>query len=105
VFIIGHLRGTPRPKVFPVTYNNSEDIILPTVTTRITADSNGTYVRKGQTQEMKQAKIRRLTPTECERLQGFPDGWTEGISDTQRYKCLGNAFNKEVVKHILSFMK
>ena len=29
-------------------------------------------------------KIRRLTPTECERLQGFPDGWTEGISDTQR---------------------
>ena len=36
-------------------------------------------------------KIRRLTPTECERLQGFPDGWTKGISDTQRYKCLGNA--------------
>ena len=36
-------------------------------------------------------QIRRLTPTECERLQGFPDGFTEGISDTQRYKCLGNA--------------
>ena len=45
-------------------------------------------------------KIRRLTPTECERLQGFPDGWTEGISDTQRYKCLGNAVTTNVVTEI-----
>jgi len=44
--------------------------------------------------------IRRLTPTECERLQGFPDGWTEGISDTQRYKCLGNAVTVNVVEEI-----
>ncbi len=44
--------------------------------------------------------IRRLTPTECERLQGFPDGWTEGISDTQRYKCLGNAVTINVIKEI-----
>lgn len=42
-------------------------------------------------------KIRRLTPTECERLQGFPDGWTEGISDTQRYKCMGNAVTTNVI--------
>lgn len=37
--------------------------------------------------------IRRLTPLECERLQGFPDGWTglEGMSDTHRYRMLGNA--------------
>jgi len=47
-------------------------------------------------------KIRKLTPIECERLQGLPDNYTEGISNTQRYKCLGNAFNVEVVKHILS---
>lgn len=46
------------------------------------------------------AGIRRLTPTECERLQGFPDGWTEGLSDTQRYKCLGNAVSVPVVKAI-----
>ena len=46
------------------------------------------------------SKIRRLTPTECERLQGFPDGWTEGISDTQRYKCLGNAVTTNVVCEI-----
>jgi DNA (cytosine-5)-methyltransferase 1 len=47
-------------------------------------------------------KIRRLTPTECERLQGFPDGWTNGLSDTQRYKCLGNAVTTNVIKVIVS---
>ena len=51
-------------------------------------------------------KIRRLTPRECERLQGFPDDWTkygkdgELISDTQRYKCCGNAVTVNVIKHI-----
>jgi len=49
--------------------------------------------------------IRKLTPVECERLQSLPDGYTEGISNTQRYRCLGNAFNVEVVRHILSFME
>ena len=47
------------------------------------------------------AKIRRLTPTEYERLQGFPDGWTEGISDTQRYKTLGNAVTVNVVREVV----
>lgn len=47
-------------------------------------------------------RIRRLTPTECERLQGFPDGWTEGVSDTQRYKCLGNAVTVNVIKEIIT---
>ena len=46
------------------------------------------------------ANIRRLTPIECERLQGFPDNWTEGISDTQRYKCLGNAITVNVAEEI-----
>jgi len=36
-------------------------------------------------------RVRRLTPTECERLQGFPDGWTAGQSDSHRYRQLGNA--------------
>jgi len=49
---------------------------------------------------LRSSRIRRLTPTECERLQGFPDGWTEGISDTQRYKCLGNAVTTNVVCEI-----
>jgi len=45
-------------------------------------------------------KIRRLTPIECERLQGFPDGWTEGFSDTQRYKMMGNAVTVNVIAAI-----
>jgi len=45
-------------------------------------------------------RIRRLTPVECERLQGFPDDWTEGISDTQRYKCLGNAVTVNVIEFL-----
>lgn len=55
-----------------------------------------------QTQQftLKGKRIRRLTPTECERLQGFPDGWTEGIAETQRYKCLGNAVTVDVVVEI-----
>ena len=46
-------------------------------------------------------KIRRLTPLECERLQGFPDNWTEGFSDTQRYKMMGNAVTVNVIKAIM----
>jgi len=45
-------------------------------------------------------KIRRLTPVECERLQGFPDGWTNCLSDTQRYKTLGNAVTVNVIEWI-----
>lgn len=45
-------------------------------------------------------QIRRLTPIECERLQGFPDNWTEGVSDSQRYKMLGNAVTVDVVQEI-----
>ena len=46
-------------------------------------------------------RIRRLTPLECERLQGFPDGWTKGFSDTQRYKMMGNAVTVNVVAAIM----
>lgn len=49
-------------------------------------------------------QIRKLTPVECERLQGLPDNYTQGVSNTQRYKALGNAFNVDVVSHILSFI-
>ena len=47
------------------------------------------------------SSIRRLTPTECERLQGFPDNWTEGVSDTQRYKQCGNAVTVNVIKALI----
>lgn len=44
--------------------------------------------------------VRRLTPLECERLQGFPDGWTEGFADTVRYRMLGNAVGVPVAQWI-----
>lgn len=50
--------------------------------------------------------VRRLTPLECERLQGFPDGWTaieycgKPASDTQRYKALGNSMAVPVIRWI-----
>ena len=44
--------------------------------------------------------VRRLTPIECERLQGFPDNWTDCVSDSQRYKQMGNAVTVNVVEWI-----
>lgn len=48
--------------------------------------------------------VRRLTPTECERLQTVTDGYTNHVSDTQRYRMLGNGWTVEVIKHILSYL-
>ena len=45
--------------------------------------------------------VRRLTPMECERLQGFPDNWTEGQADSHRYKQMGNAVAVPVVQWII----
>jgi DNA (cytosine-5)-methyltransferase 1 len=52
----------------------------------------------------KPPRIRRLTPVECERLQGFPDNWTSGESDTQRYKMCGNAVTTNVVQAVIERM-
>jgi len=49
-------------------------------------------------------RVRKLTPKECERLQGFADNWTKGISDTQRYKCLGNAVTTDVIEYIARYL-
>ena len=133
VFIIGHLRGTPRPEVFPFTessrvYDAQETAKCLTATnykgigndgtTCIFDDYNGNWRKdkisctltpntgsksKRNGQKVDDGfQIRRLTPTECERLQGFPDGWTEGVSDTQRYKTLGNAVTVNVVSDIMT---
>ena len=45
-------------------------------------------------------KIRRFTPTECERLQTVPEGYTEGVADTHRYEMLGNGWTVDVIAHI-----
>jgi DNA (cytosine-5)-methyltransferase 1 len=47
------------------------------------------------------SNVRRITPIECERLQGFPDNWTEGQPDTHRYKQMGNAVAVPVVEWVI----
>ena len=48
---------------------------------------------------------RRLTPTECEKLQTIPINYTDCVSDSQRYKMLGNGWTVDVIAHIFSFLK
>ena len=50
-------------------------------------------------------QLRDLTPIECERLQTVPDNYTEGVSNTQRYKMLGNGWTVDVISHIFKGMK
>lgn len=172
VFIIGHLRGEPRRKVFPIGENTESIVkqcdkkvqkgeIAQTITATYHKGEKGSQIvqlnqpthssdrvygadgisptlntmQGGNTQPFISIKygqnnpdrngntspdmftlktgganagitdgirIRRLTPTECERLQGFPDGWTEDLSDTQRYKCLGNAVTTNVITYLFS---
>jgi site-specific DNA-cytosine methylase len=111
VFIVGHLGGFSGRKVFPITntyQQNSKSVqryISNTLTARYeAAQATGTYIGEGQFDAQ---KIRRLTPKECERLQGFPDDWTkygvgdEPISDTQRYKMCGNAVTTNVITAVI----
>lgn len=49
--------------------------------------------------------IRKVTPLECERLQTLPEGYTEGVSATQRYKAIGNGWTVDVIAHIFNFLK
>jgi len=74
-------------------YNNKE---IPDGKAKVRGAKTGLYAVDNQ--------IRKLSPTECERLQGLEDNYTEGVSNSQRYKMLGNAFNVDVVSHILSFI-
>lgn len=146
IIIVGHLRNTPRPKVFPITETNrttnegfgtqntpgkiastvrsrygngtGSHIVAPVLTPdRLNKRQNGRRFKENgepsftlNTQDRHGVydgmKIRRLTPTECERLQGFPDGWTalgvgdEPISDSQRYKMCGNAVTTNVIRDV-----
>ena len=129
VFIIGHLAGTSRPEVFPITQSSQGNLKYSggvisareqwlkdgKTNSRNFSQGQRIYSPKGISQTLAGnaggqggktglyetgARIRRLTPVEAERLQGFPDGWTEGVSDTQRYKCLGNAVSTPVITEI-----
>lgn len=66
---------------------------------------NNSNSREGQIVYGKNGRMRRLTPLECERLQTVPDNYTDGVSDTQRYKMLGNGWTIDVIAHILKNIK
>lgn len=59
------------------------------------------YVRS----EVTESGYRRLTPVECERLQNLPDNYTEGVSNSARYKTIGNGWTVDVIAHILKNIK
>lgn len=76
---------------------------------RIVGESEGGHIAgslaaqagtKQQTHLFTSCGIRRLTPVECARLQGFPDEWNDHLSDTQRYKQYGNAVCVNVAEWI-----
>ena len=140
IFIIWHLRGIPRPKIFPIQWADQEDTRNTWEDVSYALDANyakwTNTLEKWRRQLINQlnqpkhsndriygtdwlsptlntaqwwnrqpfipewASIRRLTPIECERLQWFPDWWTEWVSDTQRYKCLWNAVTVNVIRDI-----
>jgi DNA (cytosine-5)-methyltransferase 3A len=67
----------------------------------LTTDKRTNYLTKNDTDY----RIRRLTPIECERLQTVPDNYTSFVSDTQRYRMLGNGWTIDVIAHIFSYIK
>jgi DNA (cytosine-5)-methyltransferase 1 len=119
---------TETNRIHNATNKNKEKVYAGTLTARQFSNSNGNFIKQinnpkhsndrvyakdgisptlntmqgGNRQPFiaTEPLIRRLTPTECERLQGFPDGWTIG-SDTQRYKQCGNAVTVNVVQAVM----
>jgi len=92
-------------KLTELTKNKSQGyrIYKPIISSSLNSGAGGLGAKTGLYQTSK-TDVRRLTPTECERLQGFPDGYTEGVSDTQRYKTLGNAVTVNVVTALINKM-
>ncbi len=82
--------------------SNDIGVIMNTLTeaTGNRAGSSKEFLRTVKNINESVGQIRRLTPIECERLQGFPDNWTSGVSDTQRYRQMGNAVTVNVIEAI-----
>lgn len=131
IYIIGHLRGRGGRQIFPFGQSDGapdtvsrQEIVTNTITTKTgTAQAGGCYVVKNkQSAQVKQIgnisnsaafvethTLRRLTPRECWRLQGFPD-WAfdraqKVNSDSQLYKQAGNSVTVDVVREIAKRIK
>jgi DNA (cytosine-5)-methyltransferase 1 len=92
------------PMVFPI--DDARELEKHQNGTGIGAEGAPAYTldRQQSPAVVTESVVRRLTPTECERLQGFPDGWTDGQADSNRYKQMGNAVAVPVVEWIISRM-
>jgi site-specific DNA-cytosine methylase len=91
-----------RTSNFQTLFTPAEVEVMPTLLagmSHLTGTTQDGYIEKVHKMI---STVRRLTPTECERLQGFPDGWTEGQADSHRYKQLGNAVAVPVVEWLIS---
>jgi len=123
VFIIGYLGNGRRRKIFPLASQNPKPVreISTNIVVAPFASIDRTEVRMNGRRFKNPGepsftltgmdvhgimfgtppRIRRLTPIEVERLQGFPDNWTGKLKDSQRYKTLGNAITVNVVQAIM----
>ena len=117
IYLIGHLAGRSIPGVFPIGEVTKDSCKK----TRNIYDYSRTILRgyknsssTGSFIKTKSNKIRYLTEIECERLQGFPDNWTQygdyngaikPIAKAQRYKLIGNAVTVDIVELIAKRLK
>ena len=76
-----------------------KDGIVPTLNARM--GTGGNHGGGSENLAVTRSIVRRLTPTECERLQGLEDGYTEGGSDTARYKALGNGMAQPCADYVI----
>ena len=89
-------------------YKDATDLVMQDTVGALTSSDrkgpNNQYVSQDKCVVEERRLIRRLTPLECERLQGFPDGWTDipGASDSARYKALGNSVAIPCVEYIMA---
>lgn len=103
VFLIGHYRLRSEPPALLLIKKPQADIVLPTLTARYYgAQATGGYIGEKSKKNGKITHLRRLSTLECERLQGFPDNWTEAIPDSKRYECLGNAVTVPVITGLVA---
>ena len=97
----GSEQGGTRPVL--VLQNNVGNFFIGTIGYTDHKGINNQYVSEDKCIVENRRLIRRLTPLECERLQGFPDHWTDipGASDSARYKALGNSVAIPCVDFVL----
>lgn len=107
--IVGTLAASGAGTARPAGQRNELDMLVPVTSSSASPTllsgtdgskwGNNQWIRNGHG-AIHNGRVRRLTPAECERLQGFPDGWTAGQSDATRYKQMGNAIAVPVAEWI-----